>query len=276
MEMAIIQGFSPEWFTVPTVSPRNRVRATGDAVPPPLAKAIFAEINSVWQWTNCTAIEICAGAGGLASGTASINGMKHLALIDSWEPACEILRHQKPWPAERVVHASVRDYDFTPFKRRVGLLSGGPPCQPWSFGGQRAGASDPRDLLSQIHEIVALLEPEVFLFENVPGLSCEQHLAYLRAVLDRLRRPSHTSPSYGVMAGILNAADFGVPQIRRRIFIVGFREAPSSLSYHLLDRIAVKATHRNPSEPHPTRARWVTVGEALRSVDDPGGWRKWV
>lgn len=288
-EMAIIQGFPTDWFDVPSLSTRNRIRAIGDAVPPPLARAVINGVASVWDWKNLTAIEICAGAGGLASGANYIAGMKHVLVLDQWPPACEILRHRctvkvsdaearpiKAWPVESVRCQDVHEYDFSPYKRGIGLLSGGPPCQPWSQGGLRAGSTDSRDLLGYIHELVSLIEPEVFVFENVPGLACEQNTGYFEKVLDSLRNCAKPHWKYGVVAGILNAADFGVPQIRHRLFIIGFRDQPCSLAYRAFDRIAANATHRDPTKPHQSRKPWITLAESLGSRPDPGGWRGWI
>lgn len=275
-EVSIIQGFEPQWFHVPGISIRNRMRATGDAVPPPLARAIMRSIDSCWSWTQKTAVEICAGCGGLASGAVALQGFKHLALVEYWSHACEILRHEKPWSPDRVFHADVREFELAPYRDNVGLLSGGPPCQPWSLAGTHLGASDPRDLLGSIHEIVAAIRPEVFVFENVPGLAGDQNRSYLMSVLQRLRRPGPEGLHYGVMAGILNAADYGVPQLRRRLFIIGFRDRPSSFAYSILDSIQRSATHRDPSVPDRRRRPWVTLSEAFLELPEPTGWRKWV
>lgn len=274
-EVAILQGFEPQVFHVPGLSNRTRMKAIGDAVPPPLAAAVLAGVNRVWTWKRKTSVEVCAGSGGLGSGATSV-GLEHLKLVERWEPACRILDARGTYAPGAVAHADVREFDFSGLRGRVGLLSGGPPCQPWSQGGLRRGVDDPRDLLAWIHTLVGTLEPEVFVFENVPGLTTEQHTEYREAILDSLRRPTATGAKYGVMAGVLNAADYGVPQIRRRVFIVGFRDAPNALAYRALDRIYDSATHRDPSMPHAIRKRWRTVRDALAGRPDPGGWRKWI
>ncbi len=275
-EIALIQGFEPSWFEVPGVSTRSRIKAIGDAVPPPLARAILQSIDKLWSWNHRTAVEICAGSGGLASGACEVQGMEHLGLIEMWEPACQILRHSKPWPADWVACIDARAYDFASLRGQVGLLSGGPPCQPWSLAGHHKGVFDPRDLLAYIHEIVGVVEPEVFLFENVPGLASEQNRDYLQAVIERLRCPTTSNVGYSVMAAILNAADFGVPQVRRRVFLLGVRDAPASLAYRVFDRVYARATHRDPTHAHPHRQPWVTLRDVLGSRPDPGGWRRWL
>jgi site-specific DNA-cytosine methylase len=272
-EMAVLQGFDPAWFAAPGLTKTARISAIGDAVPPPLAAALLDAISMHWSWNSESAAEICAGAGGLAS--AAARGLEHLALIDHWDVACEILRTEKPWAPEAVVLGSVTDYDWRSLRGRIGLLSGGPPCQPWSQGGRRRGTEDPRDLLGRIHETVAVLEPEVILLENVPGLVSVEGGSYFRMILDRLRRPS-PDLRYGVMAAIFNAADFGVPQLRRRLFFLGFRDKPLAFAHRVLDDAHSRRSHRAPTVADSSRPVWRTVGDALADRADPGGWRRWV
>jgi site-specific DNA-cytosine methylase len=104
----------------------------------------------------------------------------------------------------------------------------------------------------------------------------EQNCDYLGEILQRLRRPVDGGPAYGVLAGVLNAADFGLAQIRRRVFIIGFRNSSTAFTHNVFDRIHARATHRDPAMPHPTRLRWRTVRDALGWLPDPGGWRKWI
>jgi site-specific DNA-cytosine methylase len=275
-EIALLQGFEPSWFDIPGMSARNRIRAIGDAVPPPLARAVVSAIDSMWRWRNRTAVEICGGAGGLGSGAALVQGMEHLLLVDKWDVACQILRTHKPWSSERVKCAEVKDFNFVPLRHAIGLLSGGPPCQPWSVSGRRKGIDDPRDLLAWIHTLVGTVEPEVFVFENVPGLVSEDNSEYLSMILERLRQPTQLTTRYGVMAGILDAADYGVAQNRRRVFILGFKNQSAAFAHRVFDKIYASATHRDPSVPHPSKARWLTVGQVLGLRPDPGGWRKWL
>jgi site-specific DNA-cytosine methylase len=272
-EMATLQGFDPAWFSAPGLTKTARISAIGDAVPPPLAAALLDAISTHWSWDSQTAVEVCAGAGGLAS--AAARDLEHLALIDHWDVACTILRTDKPWSPDAVVRGSVADHDWSSLGGQVGLLSGGPPCQPWSQGGRRRGTEDPRDLLGSIHDTVAALGPEVILFENVPGLVSVEGGSYFRTILDRLRRPS-ADVRYGVMAAIFNAADFGVPQIRRRLFFLGFRDKPLAFAHRVLDDAYSRRTHRAPTVADSSRPVWCTVGDALADRADRGGWRRWV
>lgn len=273
-EIAILQGIDPAIVQVPDLSNRRRIAALGDAVPPPVARAIAKAVDESWDWTNRTAVEFCAGIGGLAEGAASI-GLDHRALVD-FSPDCGLLleRH-RPWSGSKVHVADALTFPFREFRGEVGLLSGGPPCQPWSRAGHGRGVEDDRDLLSEVPRIVEEVAPEVFIIENVPGLASEQNKAYLREIVERLREPGD-GLRYGVLAGTLNAADYGVPQTRQRLFIVGFRDASAADVYKCFDRIHSLATHCDPAHPRADRKPWVTVGEAIGGHVDPGGWRRWI
>jgi excisionase family DNA binding protein len=273
-EIAILQGFPPSVIDVEGLTDRERIASIGDAVPPPLAAAVLAGVDTVWDWTHQTALELCAGIGGLAEGAVCI-GVEHQALIDA-SPVCgRLLRRERPWTPDAVHVGDVRRFDFAAFRGRIGLLSGGPPCQPWSQSGHRLGHADERDLLGHLDAVVAAVEPEVFVFENVTGLATPANEPYLRHVVEQLRRPGRDL-KYGVLVGILNAADFGVPQIRRRVFIVGFRGKPASFAGHCFDTIESLATHIDPTQPRRGRKPWVTVGQAIGDRLDPGGWRRWI
>jgi site-specific DNA-cytosine methylase len=78
------------------------------------------------------------------------------------------------------------------------------------------------------------------------------------------------------MAGIFNAADFGVPQTRRRVFLIGLKGRPNADAFGVFDTIYNSATHRDPARPHMSRERWVTLRDVLINRKDPGGWKHWV
>jgi len=273
-EVALLQGLDPHTVDLTGLTERQRIAALGDAVAPPLAAALVAGIGEEWQWEQRTAVEICAGIGGLAHGAVAA-GLEHLLLIDASDVCAEILRHQQPWTSSRVVEGDVRKFDFSALAGRVGLLSGGPPCQPWSQSGHRRGQADRRDLLGMMPELLATIRPEVFLFENVPGLAMFDEGRYLNNLIECLRQPVREL-RYGVLVAVFNAADFGVPQVRKRVFILGFRNQPGSRAASCFERVAGLATHRDPSLPADGRRPWRTVGEALAGREDPGGWRRWI
>lgn len=273
-EIALIQGFDPLVTQLDGLTDRQRIAAVGDAVPPPLARALLSAIDRHWSWNNRTTLEICAGIGGFAEGAASI-GLEHILLVDHSEVCGKLLRNDRHWSQDRVVVSNLQDVDFSLYRSKVGILSGGPPCQPWSSSGRRLGHEDERDLLGEIHQLVATIEPEIFLFENVPGLANGQNEPYLRALVERLRYPG-PGLRYGVLVALFNAADYGVPQIRSRIFVLGLRDAPAAHASHCFDSAEKMQTNQRPGGARSSLPTWRTVGDVLGPRQDPGGWRRWI
>jgi site-specific DNA-cytosine methylase len=273
-EIALLQGFSPAVIADPTLTERQKIGCIGDAVPPPLARALLEAISSVHNWEKRTALEICAGSGGLAEGAASV-GLAHLLMVDASD-ACEIiLKNSRSWNPEVVKKADVREVNLAAYRGKVGLFSGGPPCQPWSQSGLRGGQHDPRDLWGSLPDFVGELQPEVFLFENVPGLASDVNRPYFDEIVSRLRNPL-PGLKYGVLAAVFNAADFGVPQSRERLFVLGFRGAGGVLASRAFDAVERLQTHQRFGGSRPGLPPWRTVADVLKDREDPGGWRKWI
>ncbi len=196
-------------------------------------------------------VELFAGAGGLAIGMARA-GFQHEALIEWDHDACETLRlnardgagHAGDW---NVIEGDVSTHDFAQYEGRVGVLSGGPPCQPFSMGGKHRGQSDARNMFPHAVRAVREIRPKAFLFENVKGLLRKTFANYYSYILHQLRFPDvplrgdeewtdhlsrlekvataggHDGLAYNVVFRLLNAADHGVPQHRWRVLIVGVR-----------------------------------------------------
>ena len=188
-----------------------------------------------------TCLELFAGAGGLALGLQSA-GFVARSIVELDTRAVESLRlnapNGDPWP---VVSADVRGLRFDTFGD-VDLLAGGPPCQPFSIGGLRRGRHDDRDLLPEAIRAIRESRPKTFLIENVRGLTFPAARDYFEYSLAQLRHPSvpirgtdeprhlrellaipEDRQEYRVTWRLLNAADFGVPQQRVRLFIIGIR-----------------------------------------------------
>lgn len=194
-------------------------------------------------------VELFAGAGGLAIGMSNA-GFDHAAVIEWNHNACETFRDNQrhhlqsveAWPLHE---GDVRGFDFRNLSD-VMVVSGGPPCQPFSLGGKHRGNLDARDMFPEAVRAVRELRPKAFIFENVKGLMRETFADYFEYIQLQLRYPSfvrrgaegwedhrarlekhHTSrrirSEYNLVARLLNAADFGVPQRRERVFLVGFR-----------------------------------------------------
>lgn len=194
-------------------------------------------------------VELFAGAGGLAIGMAKA-GFRHAAVIEWNSDACETFRenqrHHTDFVEEWPLHeGDVRNFDYGALGDIV-VVSGGPPCQPFSMGGKHRGHLDERDMFPEAVRAVRELRPKAFIFENVKGLKRETFATYFEYIrlqltypgfclrrdetwrehcrrLERHHTASHGGAEYNVVAELLNAANYGVPQRRERVFIVGFR-----------------------------------------------------
>lgn len=141
---------------------------------------------------------------------------------------------------------------------RIDILVGGPPCQPFSIVGKRGGASDDRSrLVFDFVRLVKELAPRAIFFENVPNMAVVDGGSLLNALSSSLVKLGYT-----VRAGIVAAADFGVPQIRRRLLLVGARGVPS------ID--LPQPTHGPSENSDQDRMPYVTAREALDDLPDAG------
>lgn len=193
-----------------------------------------------------TVLEICAGGGGQALGLENA-GFEAVGLVENDRYACATLRGNRPaWP---VIEADVRRLDPEGFGG-VDLVAGGVPCPPFSVAGKQLGAEDERDLFPAAVRLVEHLDPGAVFLENVAGFAARRFISYRRTLISRLN-----GLGYWVDYRILNARDFGVPQLRPRFILV-----------------AVK-THLAPyfAWPSPTEAG-SSVGEVLADLMSSGGW----
>ena len=196
-------------------------------------------------------VELFAGAGGLGIGISRA-GFNPEAVIEWDTYCCDTIRENqaqklKPvvdWP---LIETDVRDFDFSSVFGDIDLVSGGPPCQPFSLGGKHRGYLDERDMFPQAIRAVRELKPKAFIFENVKGLTRTSFASYLEYIrlcltypeiverygedwtkhLTRLER-YHTRGKcdglrYRIIMRLLNAANYGIPQRRERVFLIGFR-----------------------------------------------------
>lgn len=161
-----------------------------------------------------TFIEVCAGAGGLSKGLIN-TGFTPLLLNDNDKNCCETLKLNHP--NIPVICGDMVELDLTEYIGSVDLLTGGVPCQSFSVAGKRKGLKDPRgQLILTFANMVDLLKPKVFMIENVKGLKFHNSGKTLNSILELLKRKN-----YKVTYRILNSLNYGVPQKRERIFIVG-------------------------------------------------------
>jgi DNA (cytosine-5)-methyltransferase 1 len=271
-------------------------------------------------------VELFVGAGGLGIGVSQA-GFQPVAVMDwdSW--ACDTLRENRDRGLEPFAHwpiheGDVRAFDFGGIEGDIDLVTGGPPCQPFSMGGRHRAYLDDRDMFPQAIRAVRELRPRAFIFENVKGLtraSFSNYLEYIRLQLtypDLVSRSGeewlshlarledhHTSGReaglrYRVVMRVLNAADYGVPQRRERVFIVGFR-ADTGIEWHFpkpthsreallwsqwrdgtywdLHRVAKAARPEDGAArakaskiaEKPSEDRWQTVRDAIADLPDP-------
>lgn len=273
-------------------------------------------------------IELFAGAGGLGLGVSRA-GFVPAAVIEWNRYCCDTIRENQERRLEPVMHwplieGDVRSVDFKAVGGSIDFISGGPPCQPFSLGGKHRGQQDRRDMFPEAIRAVRELKPKAFVFENVKGLTRQSFANYFQYIqlqmsypeltrrkseewfdhLARLER-HHTQGTagelrYQVVARLLNAADYGVPQRRERVFLVGFRadlgiEWSFPQATHSQDALLWrqwrdegywddhKVTKRKRPENDKARARaknlnlldatllkpWSTVRDALTDLPDP-------
>lgn len=195
-------------------------------------------------------VELFSGAGGLALGLAKA-GFEHLAVVEWDKDACETLNENKSrvremhsWP---IFETDVRAFDFGWLPEGIDLLAGGVPCQPFSIGGKHRGHADERNMFPELVRVIRQVKPKAVLVENVRGLarpSFSKYFGYIELMLTHpeLKRRSaeswiehlsrleqhHTRGRYfglhyNVVYRVLNAADYGIPQRRERLFMVAIR-----------------------------------------------------
>ncbi len=190
-------------------------------------------------------LEIFSGVGGLAEGL-KLSGFQHRALLEFNKDACNSLRLN--FKGTEILEKDIRDINFSRFKG-VEIISGGPPCQPFSLGGKAKGNQDKRDMFPYAIQGIHELKPKAFLFENVKGLLRQSFSTYFNYIILQLTYPDlhkeikedwqqhlsrlekvHTSGNYNglkynVIYRLVNAANYGIPQKRERVIIVGVQES---------------------------------------------------
>ena len=195
-----------------------------------------------------TAIDLFAGAGGLSLGLEKA-GWSIDAAVECDRNAS--LTHRHNFPTTEHICNDVREIDFKRFAG-VDLVAGGPPCQPFSVSGKRMGQFDLRDMVPEFVRAVAQARPKAFLMENVAGLANRRFELYLAEKIGELH-----NLGYVVFSKVLNAADYGVPQKRKRLILVGLRsDQDRAFSYP-------QQTHGpDAGRPHQT------TSECLEGVPD--------
>lgn len=275
-------------------------------------------------------IELFAGAGGLAMGIG-LAGFEHVGVVEWDRWACDTIRENQRrahpmvsgWP---LTEGDVRDFDLSKLPSDIDLVAGGPPCQPFSLGGKHRAVDDTRDMFPVTVKIIRETRPKAFIIENVKGLTRSSFANYFSYIQFQLAFPeiirrkgedwadhrarlereatslNRTGLTYEVVPHLVNAANYGVPQRRERVFLVGFRrdidarwsfpEATHSREALLEDqfvnggywnrhKVVKKAQPRPPADVIHLRAAsrgrnepnsmlpWRTVRDALIGLPDP-------
>lgn len=164
-----------------------------------------------------TCIDLFAGAGGLSLGLKQA-GFRCVLANEIDEFASQTFGAN--FPDAPLIMGDVQSIDFKAYRGNVDLVAGGPPCQPFSVAGLQKSHKDERNMIPQFVRAVREARPRAFLMENVPGLTTPRHRDYLRSVIVDL-----AGLGYFVEGTVLDAASFGAPQHRRRLFLVGMRDA---------------------------------------------------
>lgn len=164
-----------------------------------------------------TSVELFAGAGGLALGL-DMAGFHHVLLNEFDEQACNTLRVNKPnW---NVYEGDIHNVDFTPLRDKIDLLSGGFPCQAFSYAGKKGGLNDTRGtLFFELARAVKEIRPKVFLCENVKGLQSHDGGKTLEIIRNAIKELGYTL----VEPRVLKAVMYQVPQKRERIILIAIR-----------------------------------------------------
>ncbi|MGW1059542.1 DNA cytosine methyltransferase [Micromonospora rubida] len=281
-----------------------------------------------------TSVELFAGGGGLAMAVHRA-GFRPLLVNELVRYACDTLKanvavsrgdeERIPSPGERwpLVEGDVSGVQFEYLWDRVDLLAGGPPCQPFSLGGVAKGDEDKRNMFPEMFRAIQKIQPKAVVCENVRGLlrpSFKPYFEYIERELrlpfvDRdpnttwrehdevlreqlVEEPPDLKQRYDVVTTAVNAADYGVPQIRNRIIIVAFRSdrgvdiesfrraVRPRYSETALIRSMFDGSYweRHPDVPHHVRERvmsrlpntppkddgmlpWRTMRDALKGLD---------
>lgn len=200
-----------------------------------------------------TSIELCAGAGGQALGLERA-GFEHLALVEIDEHCVKTLEANRPrWKGR--IHGDLKTFDASRFKG-VDLLAAGLPCPPFSVAGKQLGEKDERNLFPEALRIIDECQPRAIMIENVRGI--------LDAVFNDFRggiKSALETKGYIADFRLVNACDYGVPQLRPRVIFVALRK-------ELWDHFEWPEGRKKPP----------TVGEALYPMMSANGWKgadKW-
>ena len=217
-------------------------------------------------------VSLFSGGGGLDIGLDAV-GFKTLYATDIDSHSCITLQNAKKLSSNisngifknsKIVQSDIKDISGKNILKSIGLskgevdlLAGGPPCQAFSTFGKRQGTEDPRGMM--VYEYLRILsevQPKAFVFENVYGLLTIESGKVFEDLINKLSNPQEDL-KYTLSICRLNAVDYGVPQFRDRVFIIGSRDGKK-----ITDIAPI--TFQKPKLPH--QLKWRTVGNAFQGL----------
>lgn len=205
-------------------------------------------------------VSLFSGAGGFDLGFKKV-GFKTIFATDNWETACKTLKINNI--SEEVLCEDIRKIDFIDLKRKyndISILIGGPPCPPYSVTrhylmGKEKGFSDEKSgyAVPEYFRALSILKPKIFVFENVDGFMYKTH----KEALEYLENKS-VELGYKIAYKVLNSANYGVPQTRKRFICVGVLNKYDKFKFP-------EETHSNSNKDN--LKDWVTAGDVLSDLD---------
>lgn len=191
-------------------------------------------------------VSLFSGGGGLDLGFER-SGWEPIVCVDNDPIACQTLKHNRPeW---NVVCDDIRNFDATPYANADAVV-GGPPCQGFSTAG-KGDPNDPRNFLwREYMRVVSEVRPRAVVLENVSALTHRRNGDHLSGIIDELERQG-----YNFSYGVLNAADYGVAQSRRRLVVIGV--------------LSGEATLPEPTSSFAQPTVWDAIADLVDVPDDP-------
>jgi len=206
---------------------------------------------------NHTVISLYAGCGGLDLGFKKA-GFRTEVATDNWNKACETLAENKI--AGKVIYDDIRNLSFKKYKGKIDIIIGGPPCPPYSqtrhyLTEKKKGLEDEGAgfAVPEYFRVIKEVNPKIFLFENVDGFIFKTHQEALNFLIEKSK-----NLGYNITYKVINTANYGVPQTRKRFICVGVKKSLGVFTF--------------PEETHSEKGSnkkipWVTCKDVLADLD---------
>lgn len=234
---------------------RKAIAGEGPSPVHPVNKPRFNPLSLMPRLKYCgvDAISLFSGGGGLDLGF-ELAGIGHLGSWEILDDAATTLKNNRPnWQVYGGADGDVRGINWKKYRGNVGIVHGGPPCQPFSAAGRQRGAEDPRDMWPEFIRCILECRPDIFVAENVAAITSSRFHNYVEAtIMTPLRGKYH------VHIVEMQAYEYGVPQIRRRVLFFGFRTRALEKKW-----VAPVPTHLPPHSTSNELPKTMGVREAL-------------